>query len=183
MTTVISSMILSSSIHLLLAISISLSQASLGLPFFQYIPTVATARSLSMNSHNPSLASIINLSYSVNLPDLISGVAVSPIDYARRSPIERVMARPGTGGFLPGTQIRRGPMGCPSSSLKVSTTPPAFSITSLSAWTSGFWSVLSGTDSHITVPFRPSTARLSPTLAHINRSPRIKTETAVVPEF
>jgi len=55
-------------------------------------------KSFERNSNNPSDAIMINLSDEVIRNDSISGFAVTPISEASLSPMDLVMARPGTGG-------------------------------------------------------------------------------------
>ena len=65
---------------------------------------------------------------------------MTPIVAASLSPMDRVMAKPGTGGNPFGIQIRDGPMKSPHESLYGSQIPPDFSILFLSSALSGFWS-------------------------------------------
>ena len=95
--------------------------------------------------------------------------------------MDRDMARPGSLGLYSLAHTRLGPTAFPYSFINLATMPPACSILSCSSGRSGLWSIDRGMAVSLSVCCA-RTARLSPTLAVMIKSPRYSTSTHVVPE-
>ncbi len=108
----------------------------------------------------------------------LPGSAMTPTDCATKSPIERLMASPGTSSFSSHTLL--GPMSSPVEwSLNASILPPRSKMRCPSSLSQGLWS----RESYFTRPFFPTTTHLeSPALAQYMRAPLSKRVQQVVPE-
>jgi len=103
---------------------------------------------------------------------------MTPTDCATKSPIERLIARPGTSSLSSHTLL--GPISSPVAwSLNASILPPLSRIRCPSSLSQGLWS----RESYLTRPFLPTTTHLeSPALAQYMRAPFSNSVQQVVPE-
>ncbi len=103
---------------------------------------------------------------------------MTPTDCATKSPIERLIASPGTSSLSSHTLF--GPISSPVAwSLNASILPPLSRIRYPSSLSQGLWS----RDSYFTLPFLPTTTHLeSPALAQYMRAPLSSNVQQVVPE-
>mmetsp|Transcript_21636 Transcript_21636/g.55397 ORF Transcript_21636/g.55397 Transcript_21636/m.55397 type:complete len:224 (-) Transcript_21636:109-780(-) len=136
---------------------------------------ILIASSSLTNSHTPSEHNKITRRSAVIMYWLISGTSITPTSWASKSPMARLIARPGKGQSFLNTRWGTSPS-------RRLTSPPLRKIRAFSATISGLWSEVKATARSPPRPSRyPATARESPRWAVYNSVPRVTATVTVQP--